>query len=195
MLAEVAMRSRDAAFTLDVSHAALVLTDPQVDFLSPRGLTWTLVGDSVQRNHTVENIERLLQAARRADMVVAIAPHHYARGELRDGGALMPEYTPYLLAGKTIMAAPHTLRGPCGGLAVPLRGYGVAHVVLAGMSANVCLTSHLRALVDGDFHVVVVTDATAAESLPTVDAYESALTRFRDLASALWSTEETLCHM
>src|SRR5258708_8586122 len=48
----------------------------QVDFLSPRGLAWRLVGESVVRNHTVENIERLLQAAKRASMAVAISPHY-----------------------------------------------------------------------------------------------------------------------
>ncbi len=67
-----------AGFRLEIPRAALVITDPQVDFLSPRGLAWRLVGESVERNHTVQNIERLLQAAKRASMAVAISPHYYA---------------------------------------------------------------------------------------------------------------------
>src|SRR6056297_2838577 len=43
---------------LDLSRAALVVTDPQVDFLSPDGVAWGAVGDSVKRNNTVANIER-----------------------------------------------------------------------------------------------------------------------------------------
>ena len=40
---------------------ALVITDPQNDFLSPEGVTWGLVGDSVTANGTVDNIEALLK--------------------------------------------------------------------------------------------------------------------------------------
>ncbi len=49
---------------LDLSRTALVITDPQIDFLSPDGVTWGLVGNSVTQNKTVEHIEQLLQAAK-----------------------------------------------------------------------------------------------------------------------------------
>ncbi len=39
------------------ADTALVITDPQNDFLSPDGVTWELVGKSVEANSTVENIE------------------------------------------------------------------------------------------------------------------------------------------
>ena len=32
---------------LDLSRTALVITDPQIDFLSPDGVTWGIVGNSV----------------------------------------------------------------------------------------------------------------------------------------------------
>jgi nicotinamidase-related amidase len=44
----------------------LVITDPQNDFLSPDGVTWELVGDSVTNNGTVEHLEQLLKAAKDA---------------------------------------------------------------------------------------------------------------------------------
>jgi len=34
-------------------NTALVITDPQNDFLSPDGATWGLVGGSVKENNTV----------------------------------------------------------------------------------------------------------------------------------------------
>jgi hypothetical protein len=34
-------------FKLEVQCAAIVITDPQVDFLSPQGTAWALVGESV----------------------------------------------------------------------------------------------------------------------------------------------------
>lgn len=42
---------------------ALVVTDPQNDFLSPDGVTWGVVGESVTENNTVEHIGALFKAA------------------------------------------------------------------------------------------------------------------------------------
>ena len=39
----------DPDFKLELPRAALVVTDPQVDFLSPSGLAWGVVGESVER--------------------------------------------------------------------------------------------------------------------------------------------------
>ena len=46
------------------ANAALVITDPQNDFLSPDGVTWGLVGQSVTDNKTVVHIRMLLKAAK-----------------------------------------------------------------------------------------------------------------------------------
>ena len=52
----------------------------------------------------------------------------------------MPQFKPYLLDLKTIIASPHKVYGPgSDDLAWRLREYRVAQVVLAGMSANLCL--------------------------------------------------------
>ena len=48
---------------------ALVITDPQNDFLSPDGATWGMVGESVTENNTVENIESLLEAVKVNDII------------------------------------------------------------------------------------------------------------------------------
>ena len=55
---------------------ALVLTDPQNDFLSREGVTWELVGKSVEENRTVEHIEQLLKAAKAAGVEVFVSPHY-----------------------------------------------------------------------------------------------------------------------
>ena len=64
---------------LDLKRTALVVTDPQVDFLSPKGVTWGVVGKSVTEHNTVENIDRLFDTAKRMDMTVAVSPHYYYR--------------------------------------------------------------------------------------------------------------------
>ena len=59
------------------NETALVITDPQNDFLSPDGVTWDLVGKNVTENNTVANIERLLEAAKASGMPVFVSPHYY----------------------------------------------------------------------------------------------------------------------
>ena len=53
-----------ASMTFDSTTTAVVITDPQNDFLSPDGATWELVGNSVTENRTVEHLEQLLQGAK-----------------------------------------------------------------------------------------------------------------------------------
>ncbi len=45
---------------INKNDTAVLVTDPQNDFLGELGVTWQLVGDSVKENKTVENIERLM---------------------------------------------------------------------------------------------------------------------------------------
>ncbi|MEZ5833410.1 MAG: hypothetical protein R3D05_19735, partial [Dongiaceae bacterium] len=62
---------------LDPSRAALVVIDPQIDFMSPKGKAWPVVGESVTEHNVVPNLGRLFQAAKAAGIVVAISPHYY----------------------------------------------------------------------------------------------------------------------
>ncbi len=62
---------------IDKERTALVITDPQNDFLSPDGVTWGLVGKSVTDNNTVNNIESLLKTSKDNDLPVFISPHYY----------------------------------------------------------------------------------------------------------------------
>ena len=207
--------------TLDLSRAGLVVTDPQIDFLSPDGVAWGAVGKSVEMNDTVANIERLLKAAKGAGITVAISPHYYyptdhgwkfegaleklmhkigmfdresplsLEGFEGSGADYMPQYKQYIEDGKTIQCSPHKVYGPeCNDLVLQLRKHGVSQVILAGMSANLCTESHLRELLEQGFEVAVVTDGTAAAMLPEGDGYLAALTNFRFIANALWTTDE-----
>ncbi|MBF6989441.1 cysteine hydrolase [Cupriavidus sp. IK-TO18] len=209
--------------TLDLSRTALVVTDPQIDFLSPKGVVWGAVGQSVRQMNTVENIGRLFAAAKKANITVAVSPHYYypSDGGWRFEGAIeklmhkvgmfkrrgpytmdafdnsgadfMPEYKPYILDNKTIVASPHKVYGPQqNDLVLQLRKHRVDQVILAGMSANLCVESHLRELLEQGFEVAVVRDATAAAILPEGDGYLAAITNFRFMANAVWTTSETV---
>jgi nicotinamidase-related amidase len=67
----------NSGFVFDLKHAALVITDPQIDFLSPDGVSWPVFGDSVRDNDTVTHIGELFEAAKLAGMTVAVSPHYF----------------------------------------------------------------------------------------------------------------------
>lgn len=208
---------------LDLKRTALVVTDPQIDFLSPKGVTWALVGKNVTELNTVENIGRLFAAAKKAGIIVAVSPHYYfptdkgwrfegalekvmhkigmfnrtsaysLEGFENSGADFMPEYKQYIHDGKTIITSPHKIYGPeQNDLVLQLRKNRVEQVILAGMSANLCVESHLRELLEQGFEIAVVRDATAAAQIPDGDGYLAALTNFRFIANAVWTTDEAV---
>ncbi len=71
----------------------------------------------------------------------------------------------------------------------------VDKVILAGMSANLCVESHLRELLETGFEVAVVKDATAAAKIPDGDGYLAALINYRLIANAVWTTDEAVARM
>lgn len=206
---------------IDAAHTAVVITDPQKDFLSPDGVTWGLVGASVEANGTVPNIEKLMKTAKANGIEVFVSPHYYyptdhgwqfggavetmmhSIGMFDRKGALNTEglegsgadwlalYKPLINDGKTVVTSPHKVYGPeSNDLVLQLRKRGINKVVLAGMSANLCVEAHLRELLEQGFEVAVVSDATAAAQTPDLDGYAAALANFRFLANTVWTTAE-----
>ena len=204
-------------------RTALVITDPQNDFLSPEGVTWGVVGKSVEENNTVANIEALLKAAKKHGMPVFVSPHYYygtdygwkfegalevlmhnikmfdrkdalsLEGFENSGADWLAQYKQYIEDGKTVVTSPHKVYGPeANDLVLQLRKRGIDKVILAGMSANLCVESHLRELLEQGFEVAVVKDATAAARLPEGDGYVAAMINFRYIANAVWGTDETV---
>ena len=67
----------DPGMKVDIERTAMVIIDPQNDFLSPEGVTWGVVGESVTENNTVENIDRLFRTAKETGLTVFVSPHYY----------------------------------------------------------------------------------------------------------------------
>jgi nicotinamidase-related amidase len=131
-----------SGFELDHAHAALVITDPQVDFLSPDGVSWPVFGESIHENDTVAHIGVLLQAAKLSGITVAVSPHYFyptdkqwlfgdpleqfmgavgmfarqgaytTEGFAGSGADFLPAYRDYILDGRTVIASPHKIVGP-----------------------------------------------------------------------------------
>ncbi len=109
------------------------------------------------------------------------------------GADFLEVYKPYIQDGKTIVSSPHKVYGPENNdLMLQLRKRGIDKVILAGMSANLCVESHLRELLERGFEVAVVKDATAAAQVPELDGYLAAVINFRFIANTVWTTEEAM---
>jgi nicotinamidase-related amidase len=132
----------DPGVDISGGRTALLITDPQNDFLSPEGVAWGVVGESVKANNTVENIDALFKAAKANDIPVFVSPHYYYPtdhgwqfegalealmhniGMFDRDGALMTEdfegsgadwleqYKKYIDDGATVVSNPHKVYGP-----------------------------------------------------------------------------------
>jgi nicotinamidase-related amidase len=112
------------------------------------------------------------------------------------GADWMEEYKPVINNGRTVVTSPHKVYGPeSNDLVFQLRKKSIDQVILAGMSANLCVESHLRELVEQGFEVVVVADATAAAQVPGYDGYQAAIINYNMIASDVWTTEQAVARM
>jgi nicotinamidase-related amidase len=132
----------DPGMQIETGRTALVVTDPQNDFLSPKGVTWGVVGKNVEANNTVENIETLFKVAKAQDIPVFISPHYYYphdhgwkfEGALEklmhnigmfdrkdalnidgfegSGADWLDRYKPWITDGRTTVTSPHKVYGP-----------------------------------------------------------------------------------
>jgi len=158
------------------------------------------VGETVKENAVVDKLRRLRDAARKGDVPVFYSPHEYEDAEYEswehlntidqimfdtrmfavagDGADFVPELEP---DDNTFVLSPHKqLSGFWSNDAqIQLRQRGIDTIVLAGMSANLCVESHLRDAVENGFEVLTVTDATAAAG---EEALQAALTNYGFIA-------------
>ncbi|MEM8805581.1 MAG: cysteine hydrolase [Cyanobacteria bacterium P01_G01_bin.38] len=128
--------------TIDPKRTAIVIIDPQNDFLNPQGVAWGVVGDSVTENNTVANIEALMKAAKTYSLPLFISPHYYfpsdhgwkfegaletlmhsihmfdrsgalkLDGFVGSGADWLAVYKPYIEDVTTIVCSPHKVYGP-----------------------------------------------------------------------------------
>jgi nicotinamidase-related amidase len=127
---------------INKNDTAVVFIDPQNEVLSDKGRAWGAVGDSVRENKTVENMERIFNAAKENGFEVFISPHYFfptdrgwkfngplesdevqtqmfARsgvlsldGFSGSGADWLERFKPYIEDGKTVVVSPHRVFGP-----------------------------------------------------------------------------------
>lgn len=127
---------------INQNDTAVVFIDPQNDVLSDKGLAWGAVGESVQENKTIENMERIFKTAKKNGFHVFISPHYFyptdqgwkfngpleteefetkmfARsgrlsldGFAGSGADWLDRFKPYIEDGETVVVGPHRVWGP-----------------------------------------------------------------------------------
>ncbi len=132
----------DPGFKIEQGNTALLITDPQNDFLSPDGVAWGVVGKNVVETGTVKHLDQLFAAAKQTDIPVFVSPHYYfphdhgwkIEGALEalmhkigmfdrkdalslegfegSGADWLAQYKKYINDGKTVVTSPHKVYGP-----------------------------------------------------------------------------------
>ena len=132
----------EPGFEVTNTDTAIVITDPQNDFLSPNGVTWGVVGKSITDNGTVPNLESLFMVANETGMPLFVSPHYYFEHDHKwqfegtletlmhkvgmfdrphalsldgfegSGADWLEAYKPYINNGKTVVTSPHKVYGP-----------------------------------------------------------------------------------
>jgi nicotinamidase-related amidase len=193
---------------LDLTKTALLIVDPQNDFLSEGGVVWDLVGKGVKETQVVEHLVELKKTAKEVGIPVFYSPHYYSDEEFKNWTHLNPidklmfdrkmfqkgtwgaEFHSQLKPDEnTIVLAPHKALSNfwTGDIAIQLRQRNLQSIILAGMSANLCVESHLRDAIEHGFDVMVVKDATTG---PGIDATKAAYTNYGFIANEIVMTSD-----
>ena len=201
-------------------RTALVVTDPQNDFLDEKGVAYALFADNIKALHTIDNIEKLFKSAKSRDIPVFVSPHGYfahdhrwnapgalqkqlldlkvfarkdavyAEGLAHSGADFLDRYKPYILDGKTVVTSPHKVYGPDSNDLL---------LQLRSNGIDTVILAGLAANLCTDSHLrglvengfkVVVVKDAVAA--PGEEAYQAALVNYGLIANAVVTTDQAI---
>ena len=198
---------------IDLETTAVFITDPQNDFLSEKGAAWELVGEQVITDKVVEHQVALRDAAKEVGIPVFYSPHTYTEMDYANWKLLNPidqlmfeidmfhqgtwghEFHPDLVPDdNTVVMNPHKglSNFHAGDAKMQLRQYGIETLIMAGMSANLCVESHLRDAIENGFEVIVIADGTAGAG---PHAKNAALINFEFIANEVATTDDIISRL
>ena len=193
-------------------RTALLVIDPVNDFLSEGGAGWELTKRTVEMNDVIGHLKHAIDRSRSQGIPVLFGPmayteEDYAHEQLqrRSGiNRLMFERKMFLAGswgadfhpdlqpreGDTVLLPHKSCDVFQTDLAEHLDRKGITHLVIAGMTANLCCESTGRHAMEAGFDVTFLSDAIGAASVPE---YEAAIRlNFPLIANAVITVDEFL---
>jgi ureidoacrylate peracid hydrolase len=176
----------------DPTRTAVLIIDPVNDFLHEDGAAWELTKSTVKKNDVVAQLARLSDGARSAGVPVLFGPMAYTEEDYADdqrhrrSGINRVMFERRMFLAGSFGADFHADIQPQPGDVVlqPHKGtdvmltdlpehldrLGTKHLVLAGMTANLCVESTGRHASELGYDVTFLSDAVGSESLPSYEA-------------------------
>jgi nicotinamidase-related amidase len=203
----------EKVITYPTDKTALLIIDPVNDFLSEGGAAWELTKNTVEKLHNViPNIKKAMDGARAKGIKVLFGPMAYTEEDYAEhmlqrrsginrimferkmflagswGADFHPELQPQA---EDIVLEPHK---SCDVFRTDLPGHldkmGITHLVIAGMTANLCVESTGRHAMEEGYDVTYLYDAIGASGVPE---YEVAVNvNFPMISNAVITVDEFL---
>ena len=183
-------------------RTAIVLIEPQNDFLSPGGTMYTYIKDQLEKRNVIANLKNLLDQARGKVKIFYVPFHPFEKGfpELKEGGPGReglrgieidmeadwgtgawlkgtpgPEIVDELKPqpGDIIVEGKKTLDAfHSTALDYLLRANEIEYVAFAGFHTNWCVESSARSAYDKAYRVIVLSDCTGTDTQEEQDYAE-----------------------
>ncbi len=202
----------EAGLTFPPRRTALLVIDPVNDFLSEGGAGWEMTETTVKLHDVIGHLKGAIEGARERGVPVLFAPmayteEDYANQELqrRSGiNRLMFERKMFLAGSWGADFHPELRPDPAETVLLPHKGIdvwqtdlpqhlqrlGITHLVIAGMTANLCCESTGRHAMEEGYDVTFLSNAIGADN---VAAYEAAIhLSYPLIANAVLEVDEFL---
>lgn len=199
---------KDLSFPID--RTVLLIIDPVNDFLSEGGAGWELVKGTVEKNDVIANLQRVIDTARSHGISVLFGPMAYTKEDYADeqlqrrsginrlmfeqkmfqAGTWGADFHPGLqpLAEEIVLMPHKSVDVFETDLPAHLKRLGATHLIIAGMTANLCCESTGRHAMEAGYDVTFVSDAIGAAGLA---AYEASIrVNYPLIANAVITVDE-----
>lgn len=202
----------EAGISFPPDRTALLVIDPVNDFLSEGGAGWELTKSTVTMNDVVRHLKRAIDGTRLHGVPVLFGPMAYTEEDYADeqlqrrsginrlmferkmflAGSWGADFHPDLQPRKddTVLLPHKSCDVFQTDLPEHLGRMGITHLVIAGMSANLCCESTGRHAMEAGFDVTFLSDAIGASSIPE---YETSIhLNYPLIANAVITVDEFL---
>jgi nicotinamidase-related amidase len=183
---------KEVGISFPLHRTALLVIDPVNDFLSEGGAGWELTKTTVKKNDVIGNLKRVIEESRGRGISVLFGPMAYTEEDYADeqlqrksginrlmferkmflagswGADFHPDLQP--LEQDTILLPHKSCDVFQTDLPEHLNRKGITHLVIAGMTANLCCESTGRHAMEAGFDVTFLSDAIGAASIPEYEA-------------------------